>query len=208
MTAFSPMPTIRDGSVFPSGDAASFSGIVLAEALRPSAAADTTLQSLFAATARVATISGEVEAARLTPGMRVLTRDSGYRPVRSVRASGLDALIQVAAGRLGNAFDLCLSPRTGLLITAPCFGELYGAAEVLVPAESLIDGDGVTMLRRPQAVQMITLDLGDSEVIWADGVSVGCGDRTQPAARPVLTGRNAVIAARLAGFGAADRLVA
>ena len=152
---------------------------------------------VLAASATVATRIGPVAACDLKPGDLVLTRDAGYAPVRRVTPAALDRAVCFAPGTIGNACAVALSARAFVLISDPSFGPLFGSREVLVPAMALADGEAIRLDGAHAPGLVVTLDT--AEVIWADGASVAC-DGAGAAPRPVLSGQDAAVAARLAGF--------
>jgi hypothetical protein len=104
-------------------------------------------QVSFARGTRITMHDGrQVPVEALSEGDRVLTRDHGPRPVRwtgrqTVRAEGWDAAVVIAAGALGNARDLVLSPDHRLFIYRRDDWAGAGRAEVLVRARHLVDGE-------------------------------------------------------------------
>lgn len=104
----------------------------------------------LAATVRIATRRGLVPVAMLRPGDLILTRDSGYRPLRALCPLGPLPCLRVAG--------LWLRPGQGLLDRAPA-GE-----EVLVPAQYLATG---APSLTPRLVFVLRLDR--HEILLADG---------------------------------------
>lgn len=84
----------------------------------------------------------------ICPGDLVLTRDHGPQPVRwighrQVAGQGDLAPIRIAAGALGNARDLLVSPQHRVLVDDWRAEFVLGEDEVLCPAVALLDGDRV-----------------------------------------------------------------
>ena len=104
----------------------------------------------LAATVRIATRRGLLPVATLRPGDLVLTRDSGYRPLRALCPLGPLPCLQVAG--------LWLRPGQGLLDRGP-EGE-----EVLIPAQYLATG-APSLTRR----LVFVLRLDRHEILLADG---------------------------------------
>lgn len=112
----------------------------------------------------------------LAEGDLVMTLDHGPRPIRwagssRVPGTGQLAPVRIAAGHLGNARDLWLSPNHRVLVRGPLAELLFGEAEVLVAARHLADGRRVRA--EPQAeVEYFHLLLDDHEILLAEGAPV------------------------------------
>lgn len=143
----------------------------------------------LSANAMVATIYGPVPARALVAGDRILTRDSGYVDVVSVRHNPIGAAVTIAAGILHLTSDLTLAAEAGVLLADDRFIALFGSREVLVPAQ---------MIGRPTAsTSGVTIAIAGSDLIAADTVWTEAQGLSDHAARPMLAGREAAIAARL-----------
>lgn len=123
----------------------------------------------FAADTPIATRAGPVAAANLREGMRVLTVDSGYRPVRWVghwrlNGRGANAPVRFAPGVLGNDIPLELSAQHRVLLR-PTAGPLRHQ-EVLVAAKALVGLPGITRVERPR-VHWVHFLLDQHEVVFA-----------------------------------------
>lgn len=110
----------------------------------------------------------------LTPGARILTRDSGPQPVRwvgqqTVRATGAFAPITIAAGALNNEAELTLSPSHRLFIYQRVDVLKAGQKEVLVRARDLVGGPDV---RQSEGgfVEYYQLLFDKHEIIYAEGI--------------------------------------
>jgi hypothetical protein len=149
------------------------------DAAHPANSADVLPQDrVIAAEAQVATLRGPVLAGSLEPGDRVLTRDSGYATLTGVRMT--------SRAMVGER----------LLIDAR-FAALFGSREVLVADRVAVAGGRGVMLT-----------LGSAELVLADGDWVRAACTTGEIARPVLTGREADVARRMAGLGLTMRTAA
>ncbi len=110
----------------------------------------------------------------LAPGMAVITRDHGAQPLRWVgsvrlRAQGAFAPVAVMPGVMGNPRALVVSPHHRLFLYRRDARALAGAAELLVQARHLADGQ--TILRREGGfVTYHSLVFDRHEVIYAEGV--------------------------------------
>lgn len=124
----------------------------------------------------IATPKGPRPVEDLREGDRVETLDNGARPLawvgrRQVAGRGPTAPVEVAAGALGNARTLVLSPQHRVLVRAcPGLG-LPEGAEVLVPVKALVGRPGIEVVERPGIVYCHLLFAGH-EVIFAAGAPV------------------------------------
>ncbi len=123
----------------------------------------------FAADTPIITQTGPVAAARLREGMRVLTADNGYRPLRwvgqwRVNGRGANAPVRFAPGVLGNDSALLVSPQHRVLLR-PGTGPLRGE-EVLVAAKALLGLPGVTRVEQDR-VKWVHFMLDRHEVVFA-----------------------------------------
>ena len=152
----------------------------------------------IAATAMIATQGGPVAAGNLQPGMRVLSRDSGYCTIRSVERGQAVQMVEIAAGVLGNADPAVLPAAAHVLLAGDALEQVFGSREVLVAASALIDGVTVRAHHAAQGGAVVALVLDTSEIVWADGICIATSAADAP--RSVLTGRDAAVALRLAGL--------
>ena len=127
------------------------------------------------------TVRGSVAVEDLTPGDLILTRDSGYRPIRWIgrRDLGIADLLArpefrpvlIRAGALGPecpARDMMVSPQHRMLITGAKAELVTGEAEVLVAAIHLTGRPGIC--RAPaEPVSYIHLLFDAHEIVRADG---------------------------------------
>ncbi|MDF2142363.1 Hint domain-containing protein [Paenirhodobacter sp. CAU 1674] len=123
----------------------------------------------------VLTLDGALPVEYLAPGDRVITR-SGARPLRAVAARLVTGgLIRVAPGALGHDRPeraLILGGQAQVLVRDWRAQALYGQSQALVPVGRLLDGGYIT----PCAgrMRLFALQFAAPEVIYADGVEVGC----------------------------------
>jgi len=115
--------------------------------------AETLRATGIAASVRIATKAGLVAAGDLSAGDSVLTRDSGYRPVREVTPLGL-LPCGVAPGAM-----LWLRPDHGIL------GRDAAGAEVLIPVRRLLPRGRPGFTRH----LVLSIALDRHEVILAEG---------------------------------------
>lgn len=188
----------------------------------------------FAAGTAIRTPLGDIAVESLRPGDLVETLDHGAQPLRwtgmrEVAAQGALAPVAIAAGVLGNARTLVLSPQHRVLVTGWRAQVHFGAAEVLVPAIALVDGESVVR-RTGGTVAYHHLLFDRHEIVFAEGAPAEsfhpghwgmgqiapeqreellalfpelAGDPAAfgPAARPALSGREASVIGPLAFAG-------
>ena len=117
------------------------------------------------------------------PGDRLLTRDNGPQEVlwtasRRMTGARLYAMphlrpVRIRTGALGLGRpdgDLIVSPRHRMVVEGPAARALFGEAEVLVAAEDLVDGGGVTLDLGARETTYIHVLLERHEVVWANGL--------------------------------------
>lgn len=110
----------------------------------------------------------------LRVGDRVLTRDHGFQPIRwtgmqTVRTEGSNAPVIIQAGTLNTADDLILSPDHRLFIYQRNDALGAGAAELLVRARHLVNGETITRDRAAH-VDYFHLLFDAHEIIYAEGI--------------------------------------
>lgn len=134
------------------------------------------LQGLMAGSV-VLTLEGEMPVEFLSPGDRVITRDSGMAVVRAVhrRLAHMET-VEIKAGSLGHARpegDVTLPASQQVLIRDWRAEALFGSKQALVPARRLADGEFVT-LHAPRDVTLHIIEFDREHVIYADGLEVSC----------------------------------
>lgn len=128
----------------------------------------------FEADTLIATPRGPVRAASLVPGTLVETLDHGPQMVlwvgqRVVRGEGQGAPVAFPPGALGNARPLVLSQQHRVLLRDPSAADLFGAAEVLVPARALvIAGRAGAVIRERPIIRYVQLLLERHEIVLAE----------------------------------------
>ncbi|MDP2084538.1 MAG: Hint domain-containing protein [Gemmobacter sp.] len=126
---------------------------------------------------RIALATGAQEAIEnLTPGTRVLTRDHGPQPVRwigrtTLRARGAFAPVVITRGVMGNEADLIVGPHHRLFLYQRDRLPGVGAAELLVQAQHLVDGESV-FRREGGFAEYFSLVFDRHEIIYAEGIPV------------------------------------
>jgi hypothetical protein len=129
----------------------------------------------FTAGTRIACPEGWRDVAGLRAGDRVMTRDSGARPVlwtgtHRVAGTGAFAPVRFAPGTVGNDRPLLVSPQHRMLVADWRVKLLFGEDEVLVAAKDLVDGAGVTRAEQAQ-VTYVHLLLARHEILDAEGAA-------------------------------------
>ncbi len=130
----------------------------------------------------IETDAGPVPVEDLAVGDRVLTRDNGYQVVRWTGRRSFSAgeltekpalrPVRLRAGAMGQArpaADLVVSPQHRVLVADAHMAILYGEAEVLVAAEHLIDGRGITREPAGAGVTYIHFMFDRHEVVLSNG---------------------------------------
>lgn len=128
----------------------------------------------FVAGTRIAVPGGWRAVEDLRPGDLVETRDRGPRPLawtgeRTVGGLGRFAPVRVAAGALGNARALCISPQHRLLLGGWRVEMLFGADEVLAAAVHLVDGAAIARAPRDR-VRYVHLMFDRHEIVLSEGI--------------------------------------
>lgn len=132
---------------------------------------------------RLHTPEGHRPIEAIRPGDRLLTRDSGPQEVlwtasRRITGARLYAMphlrpVRIRAGALGIGRpdgDLLVSPGHRMVVEGAASRALFGEAEVLVAAEDLVDGTGVTVDLGARETTYIHVLLERHEVVWANGL--------------------------------------
>ena len=136
----------------------------------------------FTPSSLILTPQGEVPAAALRPGDRVITADGGARPVIWAGQSFISPArrmrenlhpVRLRAGAFGEGRpwrDLWVSPQHRFCITGPRLMLDFALEEAMVPALSLIDGRRVARIRAAQPVRYVHLLLEGHHVLFANGL--------------------------------------
>ena len=126
--------------------------------------------------AQVATLEGMLPVEYLSPGDRIITR-AGARVLRGLSMLPLvTQLVRIAPGALGHdrpTGALMLGAGTEVLLRDWRAQALFGRAQALVAVARLVDGQFVTRVTG-EKTRLFTLHFDTPEVIYAEGVEVGC----------------------------------
>ena len=117
---------------------------------------------------------GNIPVEDIRVGDKIATADNGYQTVRwvgstTVPAMGKLAPITFRKGALGNTRDLKVSPQHRMLVTGWKVELLFGEAEGLVPAKSLVNGDTI-FWSNGGTVEYFHIMFDQHELIWAEGI--------------------------------------
>lgn len=123
----------------------------------------------------IQTQNGEVPIEELTIGDMVKTLDRGFQPIRWIGSTKVDghgkfAPVRIAPGVMGNRRDLWVSQQHRMLVD-DWRSELYfGEGQVLIPAKSLVDDQGVR-LEKVDDVEYFHMLFDNHEIVFAEGAA-------------------------------------
>jgi len=136
-----------------------------------------TEEGLFGGTI-VLTLDGEMPVEHLTPGDRIITRDTGVATLRGITAAVRKlAPVRIKAGSLGHTRpdrDIALPPATRLHIRDWRAEALFGTPTAMVAAGRLIDGEFIAQAE-PQKITVYRLAFDGGHIVYADGLEVAIG---------------------------------
>jgi len=144
--------------------------IVAAEAVK----AEQKFTGICAGT-NVMTLEGEMPVEHLSPGDRVITRDSGMAVLREVRVKKAKMQpIRVKAGSLGHTRpdrDMVASPDMLVHIRDWRAEVLFGQPSALVPVKQLVDGKFLAV-QPVQETLTYELIFDREHILYADGMEI------------------------------------
>ena len=144
---------------------------------------DQTDTGAIAQGARVMTLDGALPVEFLSPGDRVVTR-SGAMRLRAIEMRVVPGpMIRIAASGLGDGRPdrpLLLAPATPVLLRGWRARAIFGAPQALVAVARLVNGDDVTRVSGDE-LRCFVLGFDTAQVIYVDGVEVGCVAMAAPA---------------------------
>ncbi|MDP1670260.1 Hint domain-containing protein [Phaeovulum sp.] len=133
-------------------------------------------QSAIAQGAGILTLDGLLPVEFLNPGDRIVTR-AGAMQLRAVHVRPPKGqLIRVAPSALGHdrpGQALLLAPETEVLVRDWRATVMFGKPQAMVAVSRLIDGDYVARVGKART-RLYTLEFDSPQVVYADGVEVGC----------------------------------
>ena len=126
---------------------------------------------------QVLTLAGEIPVEFLNPGDRIITR-AGARTLCRITARTIRnaRVARLSAGSLGHdrpGRDLMIGADQPVLVRDWRAKALFGAPQAMVPVSRLADGHYVRVVTLVTA-QVITLEFDRDEIVYADGVELGC----------------------------------
>lgn len=123
----------------------------------------------------VLTLDGALPVEFLTPGDRIITRDSGMAVLREIRSRQLARpAILIRAGTLGHDrpdHDTLVSPDQMLLIRDWRAKAMFGTAQALVPISRLMDGEHV-LAADVGDLRVFELIFDRPHIVYANGLEV------------------------------------
>ncbi len=123
----------------------------------------------------VMTLDGEMPVEFLSPGDRVVTRDTGMAIVRAVRPRRIIGnAVGIMAGSLGHTRperDVMIPADQELLIRDWRAAALVGACQAMIPAARLVDGEYVTLHSNVE-MTVYDIEFDRAHVIYADGLEL------------------------------------
>jgi len=133
------------------------------------------------------TQDGEMPVEFLSPGDRIITRDSGFAQLEAIRCRRtLTHAICFAAGSLGDMRpdqDLVLPAAQMVLIRDWRAQAMFGVDQALVRADGLVDGEFIRDTG-PQKMRLYQLQFANPHVIYAGGLELSCMTSTARKLRP------------------------
>lgn len=133
--------------------------------------------SAIAQGASIMTLDGQLPVEYLSAGDRIVTR-AGAMCLRAVQVNvSQGPMIRVAPSSLGHdrpGHPLLLTPDTPVLVRDWRARVMFAKAQAMVAVARLVDGEYVTCVSGA-GVRAFTLEFDTPQVIFADGVEVGCG---------------------------------
>ena len=124
----------------------------------------------------IMTLNGERSVSDLSPGDRVVTRDSGVALVTSVKSRQIiTRAVTILAGSLGHTrpeCDVTLPAGQPVLVRDWRARAIFNARQAMVPAHRLIDGEFIT---DQGEIEMTLYELGfdTPHILYVDGLEVG-----------------------------------
>ena len=124
----------------------------------------------------IMTLDGEMPVEHLTPGLRIITRDSGTAVLRDVTARTVSvAPIRIKAGSLGHTRpdrDMMVAPGTQIHIRDWRAEALFGTPTAMVEAQRLVDGEFLAV-QELREMTVYTLTFDRQHILYADGIEMG-----------------------------------
>ncbi len=132
---------------------------------------------------KILTMDGEIPVEFLSVGDRMISRDTGMVRITELnvgKARIRPVLIQQSSlGHGRPQDDLLVHPQQKLLIRDWRAQALYGAAQALIAAEDLIDGEFVRFAEDSRSYRYTAIGFDRAEVLYANGVEIGSHHRVK-----------------------------
>ncbi|WP_223274980.1 Hint domain-containing protein [Tateyamaria sp. syn59] len=123
----------------------------------------------------ILTSDGEIPVEYLSAGDRVITRNAGLVPLVATQSyRTTDEAVKIAAGSLGDTkptHNVIIPAAQMVLVRDWRARAMRGAAQAVMPAGCLIDGEFITSLG-PRQMTLVRLGLDAPHVIYADGLEL------------------------------------
>ena len=131
----------------------------------------------FAIGSTILTLEGEMPVEFLTPGDRVITRDSGMAVLMGIEAIEIETdMVWVMGGSLGHNKpdgDTLLPANQHILLRDWRAEALAGASQAFAPAAALIDGEFIRDAGR-KTVTLYKLTFDAPHILYVDGLELSC----------------------------------
>jgi hypothetical protein len=131
----------------------------------------------------IMTLEGALPVEFLSPGDRIITRDSGVATLRDIKITTVKMRpVTIKPGTLGvdrPDAPITMAPGQRVLIRDWRAKALYGQAQALVPAERLIDGEYIAQASKAVETQIITLIFDAPHVIYVNGMELAAGQNAK-----------------------------
>ena len=127
--------------------------------------------------ALVMTLRGEVAAAKLKDGDRVITRDAGAIPIAGIRRrKAMMPKVSIKAGSLGHTRpdkDTVLPAGTRIHVRDWRAEAMFGEGQANVAAGRLVDGEFIE-IDEVTEVETVQILLDTDHILYVDGLEVFC----------------------------------
>ncbi|RNF33879.1 hemolysin [Paracoccus methylarcula] len=129
----------------------------------------------------IETNQGNKPVEELQPGDMIATLDDGYQPIRWIGSTKRDAVdlahnpkllpIRIPAGALGNGLpkrDLMVSRQHRVLVRSKIAQRMFGAEEILIPANKLVGMSGIEIAGDVEDVTYFHILFDKHQVIFSE----------------------------------------
>ena len=127
----------------------------------------------------IMTLDGEMPVEHLTPGDRIVTRDSGMAILREIKTHKTKMQpIRIKAGSLGHTRpdrDMIAAPGARVHVRDWRAEALYGKPAALVLAHQLVDGEFLAVLST-QEMTTYQLIFDQQHILYADGMELASSE--------------------------------